>query len=391
MSEPGQAAHKGTLTAVEDWFISRGVPHLIADYSATRDVFTRALPVLTLIVVVEVFFAGNLEWSWWANLLAVPAGLAAVLGFWALANRARDRRALAPPDDVGVPELAVFVFAPALLPLIFGGDVSDAAVTAGANIGLLALIYLTTSYALIPITRWAGIYLLRQLGEVFSLLARALPLVLLFGIVLIVNAEVWQMSAALNPGFLAAVVGLFVVIGTALLTVRIPRQVAALAAWDGPDDLRARLAGTPAERLGNTENCDEPPALTWRQWGNLGLVLLFAQGLQVLLVAVMLGAFFVTFGLLAITPETAESWAGAPLEELLSATFGDRQVVLSAELVRVSCFLGAFSGLYFAVTTITDENFRREFFDDVESDLRRVLAVRTVYLAGRASPAADRV
>lgn len=384
MTGPGQAARGDHLAEVEGWFISRGVPHLIDDYSATRDVFTRSLPVLTLIVVVEVFFAGNLEWPWWANALAVPAGLAAVLSAWALANRLRGRAPLARPDDIGAPELAVFVLAPALLPLIFGGDASDAAVTAGVNAGLLAVIYLTTSYALIPMTRWAGVYLLRQLGSVLSLLARALPLVLLFGIVLIVNAEVWQMSASLNTGFLAAVVGLFVLIGTGFLAARIPRQVAALAAWDGPEDLRTRIAGTPAERLGNAEQCGAPPALSWRQWGNLGLVLLFAQGLQVLLVAAMLGGFFVTFGTLAITPETAESWTGAPLDEVISVRFGDRQVVLSAELVRVSFFLGAFSGLYFAVTAITDENFRREFFDDVEADLRQVLAVRSAYLSARA-------
>ncbi|HEX2118343.1 MAG TPA: hypothetical protein VHF91_04100 [Acidimicrobiales bacterium] len=42
-----------TLEAVERWFRSRGIPHFIGDYSASRDVFTRAVPTLTVVVVLE--------------------------------------------------------------------------------------------------------------------------------------------------------------------------------------------------------------------------------------------------------------------------------------------------------------------------------------------------
>lgn len=375
---------EGALGEIEDWFVARGVPHLIDGYSATRDVLTRSVPVLSLIFVAEVLGATELEWPWWANLLGLLGGLGALLGIWAGFNKLRARPLLARPDDVGAAELAVFVIAPALLPLVFGGHVGAAALTAAANLAAIGLVYLAISYGAVPLTRWAAIHLVRELSSVLSLSARALPLLLVFGVVLTVNTEVWQMSASLDQASLIAVVALFVVVGGALLAVRIPREVHGLETWDGPDDLARRLEGTPAEQLANAADCPAPPPLRRRHWANLGLVLLFAQGLQVLLVAVSVGAFFAGFGMLAITPEVAESWTGGGLDRWASLDIGERDLVLSGELVQVAAFIGALAGLSFAISALTDETYRREFFDDVLGDLRQVLAVRAAYLAALA-------
>jgi len=378
---PGRTARDGALREVEAWFVARGVPHLIDGYSATRDVLTRSVPLLSLIFVAEVLGATELEWPWWANLLALIGGVAALLGVWAGFNRFRSRPPLARPDDVGVPELAIFVIAPALLPLIFGGHVGAAALTAAGNLAAIGLVYLVISYGAVPLTKWAAIHLLRQVGSVFSLSIRALPLLLVFGVLLVVNTEVWQMSSTLDTVSLAAVIGLFVAVGTALLAVRIPREVHGLETWDGADDLARRLEGTPAEHLVSAETCPPPPPLRRRHWANLGLVLLFAQGLQVLLVALSIGAFFAGFGILAITPETAETWTGAGLDRWATLDIGDRDLVLSGEVVNVAVFIGGLAGLSFAISALTDEGYRREFFDDVITDLRQVLAVRAAYLA----------
>ena len=105
-STPGRTVRDGPLGEVEAWFVGRGVPHLIDGYSARRDVLTRSLPVLSLIFVAEVLGATELDWPWWANLLALAGGLAALLGIWAGVNRFRGRRPLARPDDVGAVEVA---------------------------------------------------------------------------------------------------------------------------------------------------------------------------------------------------------------------------------------------------------------------------------------------
>ena len=98
-----------TLDAVERWFRSRGIPHFIGDYSASRDVFTRAVPTLTVILVLELVGALNSAWPWWANLGVAAASLGALLGVWRVVNVVRKRPARARPDRVGPTELALFV------------------------------------------------------------------------------------------------------------------------------------------------------------------------------------------------------------------------------------------------------------------------------------------
>jgi hypothetical protein len=375
---------------VERWFVSRGIPHFIDRYSATRDVFTRSLPALTLVFVIELIGAVNLDWPVWANAAALAGGLAILLGAWAAVNRARGLPPLRRPERLGAAELAVFVLAPAVLPLVFGGQLVSAVATAAVNLALLATIYLATSYGVVPMSRWAAVQLWQQMGSVLGLLVRALPLLLLFVTFLFVNAEVWAVADAMAGPYFGAVVGLFATIGIVFLVTRLPREVGRLTAFTGVEELRACVAGTPAAGLEASHGDVVPdvPELTRRQWGNVGLVLLFTQGLQVLLVSAMIGMFFVVFGLLAITPDIIGSWTEAPIGEGL-ATFDlwGREVVLTGELLRVSGFLAAFSGLYFTVYAVTDATYREEFFDEVVSDLREAFAVRTVYLAAISSSA----
>ncbi len=55
------------------------------------------------------------------------------------------------PDRVGPAELTGFVLIPALLPAIFGGQLTSALVTAGGNALLLALIYAIVGIGLLSI------------------------------------------------------------------------------------------------------------------------------------------------------------------------------------------------------------------------------------------------
>lgn len=58
-------------------------------------------------------------------------------------------------------------------------------------------------------------------------------------------------------------------------------------------------------------------------------------------------------------------------------------MVITEELLRVTGFLTVFSGLYFAVTALTDETYRKEFIGEILEEMRRSLAVRAVYLLAR--------
>ena len=95
---------------------------------------------------------------------------------------------------------------------------------------------------------------------------------------------------------------------------------------------------------------------------------------------------WVLLGLLLVPVPVIESWAaGAEANVLVTLSLLGRDVDLTEELLRVSGFLAAFSGLYFAVAAATDANYREEFFSEVIADVREAMAVRAVYgeLLGR--------
>ena len=75
--------------AVERWFIRRGVPHVIHDYRATTDVFTRAVPFLALVFLIEIFASFGDRFDGWAQFGVFWAGAAIALGAVAAVNGLR--------------------------------------------------------------------------------------------------------------------------------------------------------------------------------------------------------------------------------------------------------------------------------------------------------------
>jgi hypothetical protein len=380
------------VVATERWFLKRGLPHFIADYSPTRDVLTRAVPLLTLIFLFEVANAPSRDFPIWLDVVAVAAGFAILLGAWMVANGIRGRPLFARPESIGVFEVAVFVIAPPAIPLVFGGQWRSALATAGANAGLLIVIYLGTSFGVVPMTRWAGARTLRELEQVINLLVSALPLLILFITFIFLQNEAWQITRTLHGPYYWIVLGLFVLIGVGFSVIRLPPQINELSEPEAWDIAVIRVEGTPAAELVHElpagEQVDSPP-LTRRQWVNVALVVLYSQFLQVALVSAMVFVFLLVFGGLVVTEPVARGFVDAPPHVLASLDLWGRHMVITEELLRVNGFLTVFSGLYFAVTAQTDETYRREFIGEILEEMRQSLAVRAVYLLarGRKAPA----
>jgi positive regulator of sigma E activity len=260
--------------------------------------------------------------------------------------------------------------------------VSDQVSAAPATLVTLVLLAVL-GYGLVrlhagPILRWA---LKRTFGSLFRLLpmtTRALPLLLLGLTFLFISTEVWQVSSAMSVARLWLVSLLFLVLGVGFLLVRLPAEVD--KADDDVDDatLLAVCAGTPVEQVCRELVADDGPdpasyaeVRGYERW-NLVLVLMVIQGIQMLLLALSVFVFLLAFGSLTMTTPVMESW------------LGKSENGLTVDLVQVSVFLSAFSGLYLTVSTLTDETYRDEFFGDVMDELRRAVCVRAVYLALRA-------
>src|SRR3954454_25169935 len=268
------------------------------------------------------------------------------LTYFVAEKRAAVREALQWRRTVPVLVGVVVVAVVAGVALAWASDEITAAPATLLTLVLLAVL----GYGLVrlqvgPILRWA---LKRTFGSIFRLLpmtTRALPLLLLAITFLFVNTEVWQVASHLSVGQLWLVVLLFLVLGMAFLLVRLPEEVD--RADDDVDDraLLAMCAGTPVEEAcrelvaGDGPHSAAYAEVTGYERRNLVLGLVVIQGDQALLLTLSVFLFLLVFGSLIMTDYVMGSWLGEPSSGL------------TVDLVKVSVFLSAFSGLYLTVST----------------------------------------
>lgn len=328
MSSSPAPPREASRDAAERWFVSRGLPYFVDDIRAS---VVSALGRPRLLAVAGL-----------AGLLGTVAGVA--VGWWS--------------DDPS-------------------GGVLGGLLAAG----VVVLAYAVRALHAGTVARWAAARTLSSLGLLFPLATRALPLLLVFVTFLFINAEVWQVASSLDDGVLWVAVLLFAAVAVAFLLVRLPEELDRVDDEMTGEQLVAACAGTPLEQAATSCAADVDDAtllvqaqVTGLAKANLVLVLLISQALQVLLLSLAMFSFFVVFGVVAIRPAVIESWTGSEPTPFLSGL-----PLLTHELVRVATFLAAFSGLYFTVYAVSDENYRTQFFASLMKQLKRAVGVRTLY------------
>lgn len=355
------------LARYEQRFRRAGLPLFIEDFSPTHDIFTRAAPLLVLVFLAEMLGATSLDWHWWQNLLAALGGLIALVAGFGLLNRFRGRPFWSLPTRFGIPELAVFVLLPALLPLVTQGQLKQFFGIAIGNLLLVGVAYIVIGYGLIATVIWGVRRLATELANSVASFIRALPLLLVVSLVLFITADMWQVFAGMPTAFIIFSVVAFTLLSTVFLLIRLPREVDAIERDAG--------SGPPLQRI---------------QRVNLSVNLMIRQWMQVLVVSTGVGLFFVAFGLLAISEHIYDQW-GVPLGSWsYHVTLMNHPLVLSASLIKVSVGIANFTGLYYSIALLTDSTYRAEFLDNVTTELRDLFAARTDYLTLRAT-AADQV
>lgn len=269
---------------------------------------------------------------------------------------------------------------------VAGASWADAVSVALGAAVIVAVLRGTRVFRVPLIGRWALAHAWEGRSLLVPLATRALPFLLLFITFLFINTEVWQVASSLSRPLLWSTVAVFVVLAVAFLAPSFDKEIARLGAEVEGERLAASCAGTPVASAAR-EILDEPHLarevagirLRGLQRTNLLLMLFITQAIQVVSLALIVFTFFVVFGSIAIQPDVIESWVGhAPTYET-----GGLHLV-SNELFSVAVFLSGFAGLYFTVQAVIDQNYRREFFSQIEDDLQRAIGVRKVYVALRA-------
>jgi hypothetical protein len=316
------------LGATEAWFRRQGLPYFVPEERGAARAALRLRQMLPLLVAVAL------------------AGLALA----GLLTRLTAKASVAP------------------------GTVTFVALAAG-------LVYAVTKLRARPIVTFAVNRTLAGLGQLVPMATRALPLLLVFVTFLFINAEVWMLSASLDGALLWLTVLLFSAVAAVFLLVRLPEEVDRLDDRIDPELLVTASRDTPVASAAKMLVDERGPELDLPadaevrgyERGNLIVVLAVIQAAQVLLMSLAVFVFFLLFGALTMEEAVQAAWIGdgvrnAPVLEHLSV-----------ELLQVSVFLAAFSGLYFTVYVVTDDMYREQFFTGVLRELEREVAVLTVY------------
>jgi hypothetical protein len=345
------------IQELERRFRSAGLPLLTENYSATEDVFTRAIPLLAVVFVFEILGAINLDWPAALNVLALLGGVALLLGAFGLLNVSRGRAFFSIPRKLGVPELTAFVVLPVVLPLVFGGQLMSALITGLGNLVLLGAIWLVVGFGVFSILRWTAARFVQMLGASLTLLVRALPLLLFFSLVTFFTNEYWQLFGDASDVVFYAGAGMFALITAIFLIVRLPGSVRDLE--------RASTLEVPLRR---------------RQRVNVALVIFLAQALQIAFVGVAIWLFFMVFGALLVTPAIRMDWIGNEGIELFTIPFFGEQLEITKQLVRTAAGVASFSALYYAVASAVDSTYRDEFVERLTQQLQDTFRERAEYL-----------
>ncbi len=228
-------------------------------------------------------------------------------------------------------------------------------------------------------------YLVRSLIEAVtrrgSLMLQVVPLLLVALTLSFFSTEVWQTIGRLHGLPLVLTTLLFVGLAAAFATRQSRPDLDELSRFADVDDLRAAL---PA-RLVRGELADQAfdlataPGLRRRERANLVVISVLAQVITATVIALVVAAFFVVLGVLTVDRTAMVSWLGRGPQVALSWRVAGHQYILTNELLRVSAFLGAFTGFYFIVSSSTDEAMRADLASGHRLHVRACLAVRRAY------------
>lgn len=393
-------ASRGRLRQTERWFVRRGAPTMIDGYGFTVHVLPRMLPVLAFVALASVAWLVLLKPAGAGRWVLLGGVFVLALAAW-LTVGVFVRRLPRFSRTATVAILVAYAAMPLVVPLLqlaVDGNLTLPGRSVVGGFGFVVFFaavfvatLLATTYGFGTLLRRALRHTVEDLRNSVHLLGRALPMMLFVTLFLFFTGELWQAMDRISWPRLAMVVALFGGITVLAAAARLRDEIGRVEQDLSPPMLASACRGTPLAGVPLDELTSGGPLratpLSGRQSRNLLLLLATRQLVQAAVVGLALFAFFIVLGLIVVVPETAEQWIGAPPvhSRLLPG--------VPVALLRNATLFAGFGSMYFAVTSMSDADHRRQFFGPIIDEVERTLAVRAVYLAVRDTlrpPAATR-
>lgn len=379
----------------EAWFRRRGLPVVVRRRVRGVALLPRATPAIVFFLLVGpllvllghvVAFTDKYLDGTTYTVLVLGLTLAALvvppLGGWLVSKGMRRLERRGQLIVVSVVLLVALVVAPIFEQRM--GITKHWWTAAMFNGGAVLVVLVLTYVGAGSILAWAARVAISQIGAVGTLASKALPLLMIVILLSFFTNEIWQLTdpEVMKRRQLWVVVGFFAALGVLFLWSVVHDEMRALDKQrqsSSAADLRDRLGETPFATLIADDHHGDRHPLSRGERFNIVLVFFFAQAAQVVVFAFLVFCFFVVFGALAIDQSVLENWVGHKVDPESGKLFG-LKLPVSNQLIQMSVFLSAFSGLYFAGSAATDPLYRDKFFDPLVRDIRVSLAAREAYL-----------
>jgi hypothetical protein len=372
--------------AADAWFLDRGLPAVLRPGALVRRLWPRSAPAFAgfavfmansaLVVAVTgqhtIDINGEPTRTEWfvLGLLVLVLPVAVFVGW--LVSRLSTVRARTVAATVAVTV--------AVAGAILGGPSPRILVDLLFEAVVFAAILALTAVGAGSILGWAAQMTMSHLAAAGSLVARALPLLLLTFLVFF-NSPVWLMAATISrPRLWLALLFLTVIAAAFVVSVTADRIKPMMATSAPADDHSIRLAGTPFETMPDPATAR---ALSRTERLNVMFVVAASQLSQILIIAAMTALLFLILGLILLSPELLAAWThnGRSDGTLLGMT-----IPVPDSLIQITFFLGALTFMYISARTVSDDDYRIRFFDPLIDDLRLTLTARNRYRAAVAAP-----
>lgn len=265
--------------------------------------------------------------------------------------------------------------------LMAGGYLTQPRATVGPvfeTLFVILLCCLVTGMGGGSLISWASRLAVRNASAIGHMASIALPVILMLVVFAFFSAEVWQMASALHWGSIA-LVGLVVAVLAGIVVLRVSAsEIDDEAQTPSEEQRRALLVGTPAEHRATASVHRLPLRAPQRM--NILLALTFAQLLQAVFFAALLGALLIVIGSIAIPVGVVELWVGTgsasqPLQ-VEQLVIGSADLPITVNLLKAATLLSLIATLPFVFSAVSEARYRERFFDPIMADMRQAIVVR---------------
>lgn len=357
---------------VDHWLRSQGFPLLVPRRRWHRDLLQRTAPFVVIASGIPAFDAlsarevtdGLAEAAQsFVVLLAFLFGLLgpAALAWWIATRMPRWS------DRTGrLVALACWILVP--LTLYGSYELWILSAVLSVSVAILMATHLLVWSGVAALVGWSARWAWQTLPAIQHMASRALPLVLTLVVFAFYSTEPWQVADAMTTGQRWWMILVLAGVAAFAIWPVARREIEDAGTTSTAQESRTLLNRTP---LAGLVLADGPVELSRSRRANVTVILILALLIQAGMFLVVIAALLTLLGRLTIADSVIQAWLGQPGQPW---QFLGTDLPVDHQTTRVAIFLGTIGALTFVLTSLSDPEYRVQFFDPMVARVKVALA-----------------